>query len=118
MCAVLKGVTFTPSLYDKFIQLQTTLHDGPCKKRSVAAIGTHDLDKLQLPLSYEALPPSDITFVPLDRDIIKGDCSEGGDESAGGAAVAADASSKFKPGQAITASQLAEFFAADKTMLK
>jgi len=113
VCAVLKGVTFTPSLYDKFIALQTELHEGPCKKRSVAAIGTHDLDKLQLPLNYVALPPADISFVPLHRDK---DSPEGAAEA--GTAAAAAASSSFSPGEKITAAQLGDFFAEDNTMLK
>jgi hypothetical protein len=108
---VLKGVRFTPSLYDKFIQLQTELHEGPCKKRSAAAIGTHDLNKLQLPLSYEALPPADITFVPLEREKQAGD----GGEAAG---EVSSSSSKFKPGQEITAAQLGEYFEGDKSMIK
>lgn len=110
MCAVLKGVRFTPSLYEKFIQLQTDLHEGPCKKRSVAAIGTHDLDKLQLPLRYEALPPADIAFVPLDREKQAGEAEE--------AAEVSSSSSKFKPGQEITAAQLGEYFENDKSMIK
>lgn len=31
------------------------------------SIGTHDLDKLQGPFSYEALPPKDISFTPLNQ---------------------------------------------------
>jgi phenylalanyl-tRNA synthetase beta chain len=31
------------------------------------AIGTHDLDTLQGPFTYEALPPKDISFVPLNQ---------------------------------------------------
>jgi phenylalanyl-tRNA synthetase beta chain len=31
------------------------------------SIGTHDLDRLQGPFSYEALPPKDINFVPLNQ---------------------------------------------------
>jgi hypothetical protein len=113
---VLQGVAFTPSLFDKFITLQTELHEGPCKKRSTAAIGTHDLDKLQLPLSYEALPPSDITFVPLERakDLEPGEAAEGVEA----ADSAQPASIKFTPGQEITAAQLGDYFAGDKSMLK
>lgn len=115
MCAVLKGVHFTPTLYDKFIQLQTDLHEGPCKKRSVAAIGTHDLDKLQLPLRYEALPPADISFVPLNREKEAG---EAGAAAAAGEEGGSNGSSRFKPGEEITAAQLGEYFAGDKSMLK
>ncbi|XP_039167869.1 phenylalanine--tRNA ligase beta subunit, cytoplasmic-like isoform X2 [Eucalyptus grandis] len=31
------------------------------------AVGTHDLDTLEGPFSYEALPPSGISFVPLKQ---------------------------------------------------
>jgi phenylalanyl-tRNA synthetase beta chain len=33
------------------------------------SIGTHDLDSIEGPFSYEALPPSAIQFVPLDKDV-------------------------------------------------
>jgi hypothetical protein len=117
VCAVLRGVKFTPALYEKFIALQTELHEGLCKKRSLAAIGTHDLDALQLPLSYAALPPADIRFVPLVRD--KECAAAAGDEPADSQAAAAAAPAPvFEPGQDISADQLGDFFAADKTMLK
>lgn len=32
------------------------------------SIGTHDLDTIQGPFTYEALPPSDIKFAPLDSE--------------------------------------------------
>jgi phenylalanyl-tRNA synthetase beta chain len=32
------------------------------------AIGTHDLDTIKGPFTYEALPPKDIEFVPLNQD--------------------------------------------------
>lgn len=31
------------------------------------AIGTHDLDTVEGPFSYEALPPSEIEFKPLNQ---------------------------------------------------
>ena len=34
-------------------------------KRTLVAIGTHDLDKIQGPFSYEARAPADIKFKPL-----------------------------------------------------
>jgi phenylalanyl-tRNA synthetase beta chain len=33
----------------------------------VARIGTHDLDTIKGPFTYEALPPKDINFVPLNQ---------------------------------------------------
>ncbi|THH02408.1 hypothetical protein EW026_g419 [Hermanssonia centrifuga] len=66
-CAVLRGVTFTQRSYDSFIELQDKLHQNICRRRQFVAIGTHDLDTLEPPFSYEARPPKDIKFVPLSK---------------------------------------------------
>jgi|UniRef100_A0ACD5XND2 phenylalanyl-tRNA synthetase beta chain len=68
VCAVLRGVTFDEVRYNSFIDLQDKLHQNICRKRTLVAIGTHDLDTLQGPFSYEALPPKDIEFVPLKQE--------------------------------------------------
>ncbi|KAI5074707.1 hypothetical protein GOP47_0010668 [Adiantum capillus-veneris] len=65
VCAVLRGVTFNQARYNSFIDLQDKLHQNLCRRRTLVAIGTHDLDMLQGPFSYEALPPSEISFIPL-----------------------------------------------------
>ena len=57
VCAVLRGVTFDTDRYNSFIDLQDKLHQNICRKRTLVAIGTHDLDLLQGPFTYEALPP-------------------------------------------------------------
>lgn len=67
VCAVLRGVTFNEERYNSFIELQDKLHQNICRKRSLVAIGTHDLGTIQGPFTYEALPPEDITFVPLKQ---------------------------------------------------
>lgn len=38
-------------------------------KRTLASMGTHDLDTIQGPFSYEALPHKEIKFVPLNKDV-------------------------------------------------
>ncbi|KAJ4791949.1 Phenylalanine--tRNA ligase beta subunit [Rhynchospora pubera] len=68
VCAVLRGVTFDEARYNSFIDLQDKLHQNICRKRTLVAIGTHDLDTLEGPFSYEALPPTEITFIPLKQD--------------------------------------------------
>jgi len=65
VAAVLRGVTFDKDRYDSFIELQDKLHMNICRRRTLVAIGTHDLDTLQAPFTYEALPPKDIKFRPL-----------------------------------------------------
>jgi phenylalanyl-tRNA synthetase beta chain len=67
VCAVLRGVSFTQARYDSFIDLQDKLHHNIARKRTIVAIGTHDLGTLTPPFSYEALPPREISFVPLTQ---------------------------------------------------
>ncbi|KAA0166773.1 hypothetical protein FNF27_04229 [Cafeteria roenbergensis] len=67
VCAVLRGVTFTPASYASFIDLQDKLHQNVCRHRRLVAIGTHDLDSLTPPFRYTAQPPSEINFVPLTK---------------------------------------------------
>ena len=65
VCAILRDITFTPERYASFIDLQDQLHRNLCRQRTLVAIGTHDLDAVQAPFSYDARPPTDIEFVPL-----------------------------------------------------
>ncbi|XP_057474168.1 phenylalanine--tRNA ligase beta subunit, cytoplasmic-like [Actinidia eriantha] len=67
VCAVLRGITFDEEKYNSFIDLQDRLHQNICRRRTLVAIGTHDLDTLEGPFTYEALPPSQINFVPLKQ---------------------------------------------------
>jgi phenylalanyl-tRNA synthetase beta chain len=63
--AVLRGVTFTPESFASFIDLQDKLHQNIGRKRTLIAIGTHDLDTIQAPFTYTAEPKKDIKFIPL-----------------------------------------------------
>jgi len=66
--AVLRDFTFNEDIYASFIDLQEKLHQNICRKRALVSIGTHDLDTLQGPYTYEALPPKEIKFRPLDMN--------------------------------------------------
>jgi phenylalanyl-tRNA synthetase beta chain len=66
--AILKDVTFTPERYNSFIDLQDQLHRNLCRNRTLVAIGTHDLDTIEGPFTYDARPGTDINFVPLTPD--------------------------------------------------
>jgi len=48
--------------------VQDKLHQNTCRKRSLVAIGTHDLDTIKGPFTYDAQPPNDIKFKPLNQD--------------------------------------------------
>ncbi|XP_044209987.1 phenylalanine--tRNA ligase beta subunit [Thunnus albacares] len=67
VAAVLRNITFTQERYDSFIELQEKLHQNICRKRSLVAIGTHDLDTISGPFTYTAKPPGDISFIPLNQ---------------------------------------------------
>ena len=68
VAAVLRGVRFDEAKYSSFIDLQDKLHQNLCRHRTLVAIGTHDLGKVQPPFTYEALPPEEIKFVPLKQE--------------------------------------------------
>lgn len=65
--AVLRGVKFDDRRYASFIALQDKLHSNLCRNRTLVAIGTHDLDTLTPPFTYEALAPKEVEFVPLNQ---------------------------------------------------
>ncbi|KAI9811389.1 MAG: phenylalanine--tRNA ligase subunit beta [Thelocarpon impressellum] len=65
--AVLRNIKLTKERYDSFIALQDKLHQNLARQRTLVSIGTHDLDTLQGPFTYEALPPEEIRFTPLNQ---------------------------------------------------
>ena len=65
--AILRNIKFTQQSYDSFISLQDKLHQNLARQRTLVAIGTHDLDTIEGPFTYEALPPKEISFVPLNQ---------------------------------------------------
>ena len=68
VCAVLRDCTFDDRSYNSFLDLQDKMHHNICRRRTLVAIGTHDLDTLTPPFRYRALPPKDINFVPLAQE--------------------------------------------------
>nr|XP_022336972.1 phenylalanine--tRNA ligase beta subunit-like [Crassostrea virginica] len=67
VAAVLRNITFTPERYKSFIDLQDKLHQNLCRRRTLVAIGTHDLDTIKGPFYYDARPPSAIKFKALNQ---------------------------------------------------
>ncbi|CAG8560967.1 235_t:CDS:2 [Acaulospora colombiana] len=66
--AILRNIRFSERNYNNFIDLQDKLHNNICRKRTLVAIGTHDFDTLKGPFTYEALPPKEIKFAPLNQN--------------------------------------------------
>merc|ERR1711963_232605 len=67
VAAVLRNVKFTKERYDSFIDLQDKLHQNIARKRTLVAIGTHDLDTIKGPFKYMAQAPDQIKFKPLNQ---------------------------------------------------
>jgi len=67
VAAILRNVTLDQVSYDSFIDLQDKLHQNLCRKRTLVSIGTHDLDTIQGPFYYDAKPPANIKFIPLNQ---------------------------------------------------
>ncbi|CAK7214057.1 phenylalanine--tRNA ligase subunit beta [Sporothrix bragantina] len=65
--AILRNINFTQATYDSFISLQDKLHQNLARQRTLVSIGTHDLDTIQGPFTYEAHAPQDIKFAPLNQ---------------------------------------------------
>ncbi|KAI1330357.1 phenylalanyl-tRNA synthetase [Xylariaceae sp. FL0255] len=65
--AVLRNLNFTKKSYESFISLQDKLHANLARQRTLVSIGTHDLDTIKGPFTYEALAPKDFSFIPLNQ---------------------------------------------------
>lgn len=65
VACILRNVKFDDQSYNSFIDLQDKLHQNICRRRTLGSMGTHDYDKIQGPITYEALPPKDIVFRAL-----------------------------------------------------
>ncbi|CRK90186.1 CLUMA_CG003900, isoform A [Clunio marinus] len=68
LCCIVNNLQLTSSILKEFLQFQTKLHDGICKKRESATIATHDLDLIQSQsLRYSTKLKDDIMIHPLGR---------------------------------------------------
>lgn len=65
--AILRNIKFTKERYESFISLQEKLHHNIARQRSLVAIGTHDLSTIKGPFTFDALPPEQISFTPLNQ---------------------------------------------------
>ena len=64
VACVLRNISFDLKSYNSFIDLQDKLHHNICRRRTLASMGTHDLDKFanDSPITYEAVAPEEIFF--------------------------------------------------------
>lgn len=67
-CAVINGLNFDEDRYESFIEYQDKLHLSIGRNRSIVAIGTHDMSKIQFPIFYKCLKKEDVRFQPLNQE--------------------------------------------------
>ena len=67
-CAIVKNLKFDDEKIKEIIDLQEKLHLTLGRNRKKVAIGIYPLEKITLPINYDALPPEKIVFVPLEKE--------------------------------------------------
>ncbi|CAC9483182.1 putative phenylalanyl-tRNA synthetase [Leishmania infantum JPCM5] len=78
VCAVLHNIRFNERSYNSFIDYQEKLHAGLARRRTLASVGTHDLDKVNTTdFIFACRPRETIRFVPL-RQTRELNCSGNG----------------------------------------
>ena len=67
-CAIVKGLEFNDDKIKEIVDIQEKLHLTIGRKRKKVAIGIYPLEKIKLPISFKALEPDKIKFIPLEAD--------------------------------------------------
>jgi phenylalanyl-tRNA synthetase beta chain len=67
-CAIIKNLKLNDLKIKEIIQLQEKLHLTFGRDRKKLAIGIYPLEKIKLPITYKALAPDKIKFLPLDAN--------------------------------------------------
>ena len=67
-CAIIKKLKLDENKIKELIEIQEKLHITIGRKRKKVAIGIYPLDKIKLPITFKALEPDKIKFLPLEAD--------------------------------------------------
>jgi len=68
VCAIVKNLKFDNEKIKDLINIQEKLHSTMGRNRKKIAIGIYPLDKIKLPIRYEARNPLNIKFTPLGSE--------------------------------------------------
>ncbi len=68
VCAIVKGLKFDDDKIKELIDIQEKLHFTIGRRRKKLAIGIYPLEKIKLPITFKALEPDKIKFIPLEMD--------------------------------------------------
>lgn len=67
-CAIVKNLSFDDEKIKEIIDIQEKIHATFGRNRKKIAIGIYPLEKITLPIKFEARKPEDIKFIPLESD--------------------------------------------------
>ncbi len=67
-CAIVKKLKLNDNKIKELIEIQEKLHITIGRKRKKVAIGIYPLEKIKLPITFKALEPDKIKFIPLESD--------------------------------------------------
>jgi len=67
-CAIIKNLKFDDEKIKEIIDIQEKIHNTLGRNRKKIAIGIYPLEKIKLPIRFEAKTPKDIKFQPLEMD--------------------------------------------------
>ncbi len=67
-CAIVKGLKFDDEKIKELIEIQEKLHITIGRKRKKVAVGIYPLEKIKLPITFKALEPDKIKFIPLEMN--------------------------------------------------
>lgn len=67
-CAIIKELKFDDEKIKEIIDVQEKIHASLGRNRKKIAIGIYPLEKITLPIRFEARPPKDIKFRPLESE--------------------------------------------------
>ena len=67
-CAIVKRLRFDDEKIKELIETQEKLHTTIGRKRKRVAIGIYPMEKIKLPITFKAIEPDQIKFIPLEMD--------------------------------------------------
>lgn len=67
-CAIIKNLSLTGEKIKEIIDLQEKIHNTIGRKRKKSAIGIYPLEKITLPITFKAIEPDKIKFLPLESE--------------------------------------------------
>lgn len=67
-CAIVKNLKLDDEKIKEIIDIQEKIHTTLGRKRKKLAIGIYPLEKIKLPITFKAIEPDKIKFIPLESD--------------------------------------------------